>query len=83
MGWWKIDNVQNGGIDWNFNSGSNTINAVPGKHSPDHWYNGDGPADEMESCIERITKLYKKAWKRKPTKEELQAVFNFVVNSEE
>jgi len=80
MGWWKIDSVENGGIDWRWDSGSNNVSAVPGKHPVELEYGGDGPADVMSKAVDKIWEQYKKAWGRSPTRNELQACFNFVAN---
>lgn len=76
MGWWKIVNVESGGIDWNFDSGGPNINATI-DNITNELVNGDGPADIMGDAIEKVIKEYEKEWKRKPKVRELQAVFNF------
>ena len=81
MGWWKIENVESGQIDFDANGPGNLANQVPGRHSPDQLVNGDGPADIMGVAIKKIVEEYKEAWGRPPQREELQAVFNFDVNS--
>ena len=51
MGWWKINSPERGGIDRTFQSGSGLLNAIPGKHTTENFYNGDGPADAMGSAV--------------------------------
>lgn len=81
MGWWKIKDVESGQIDWcSPRESGQLINAVPGQDSKDLLYNGDGPADVMGVALVKIFGLYEEAWQRSPSKEELRACFNFVVN---
>lgn len=81
MGWWKIDSVGKGQIDMPAKQGEGEpLNAIPGVHTADDLYNGDGPADILGVCCDRIAEMYKAAWGRSPKKSELQAVLNFVVN---
>ena len=79
MGWWKIDSVERGQIDWK-HSKSGLVNAIPGQDTPVQSYNGDGPADLMDSALDKINKQYKDAWNRPARPEELKAVFNFCFN---
>ena len=79
MGWWKIRDVESGQIDLG-SARNGLLNKFPGADPSDGLYNGDGPADLMVAAIESISKEYVAAWGRKPTRQELQAVFNFVVN---
>jgi len=84
MGWWPINSVEHGGIDWsnkNWNSAS--------------LYMGDGPADMlggmldnvkshthaqriMKKAMKEIVREYVEEFSRSPHKEELIACFNFV-----
>jgi len=81
MGWWQIDSVEYGQIDWEVKRpGRTLVNALPGEDSSKAMYNGDGPADVMGSAVDEIIQLYMDAWGRPPCKDELLAVFNFCVN---
>ena len=55
MGWWKINYVERGGVDFAHVCPTNPVlaNAVPGVSSKDLRYNGDGPADVMSEEIGR------------------------------
>jgi len=64
MGWWSINNIEEGGIDW----------SEQGKS----LYNGDSPADILGDAINKVIKEYQRAWNRKPYTEEIQAAWNFV-----
>jgi len=75
MGWWKIDNIETGGIDWENWDG--TVLNVTKDNITNELVNGDGPADIMGDALEQIRKEYKNYWNREPTLNELQAVFNF------
>ena len=75
MGWWKIND--GGQMDWEHDTDSNLINAIPGKHTPENHYSGDEPADIMDQALEDIVKLYEKTWGRRPYPEELQAAWDF------
>jgi len=77
MGWWKIANVKTGQIDWN--TKDKLVNATP-ENTTTELVNGDEPANTMEDAINLIREQYKFEWNREPTKSELQAVFNFVIN---
>lgn len=79
-GWWKIDSVEKGQIDWDQPDKNGLINAIPGQDTTKKLYNGDGPADIMGNAIDSITSEYHEAWGRNPEPEELQAVFNFCFN---
>lgn len=84
MGWWKIDNIENGKIDFSHKCPTNSVlvNAIPATsaESQDDLYNGDRPADIMENAFDEIRKCYKDAWGRDVKPEELQAIFNFCFN---
>ncbi len=82
MGWWRIRNVESGGIDWDHKCPTNDqlANAIPGEEKEDELYNGDHPADLMGAALEEINEAYKEAWGRSAKKEELTAVFNFCCN---
>jgi hypothetical protein len=45
--------------------------------------NGDEPADHMSDAINKIQKAYRKTFDRPPYMEELKAVFEFCVTSED
>lgn len=81
MGWWKIDSVENGQIDWAHESPGDPklVNALPGQEKTDELYNGDGPADLMDTALDQINKRYIAAWGRPAKEDELKAVFNFCV----
>lgn len=79
MGWWKIKDIKTGQIDFEHKN-SDIANAIPGKETEDNLYNGDGPSDLMGDVLNSISKQYSEAWGRPVKKEELTAVFNFVVN---
>ena len=82
MGWWKIDSVERGQIDYSHKCPTNPqmVNAVPGRESVDAMYNGDGPADLMGSVLRKIDAQYVAAWGRSAKADELRAVFNFCLN---
>ena len=80
MGWWQTINDGSGQIDWDVKrDGSNLINAIPGRDNPKMMYNGDGPADIMSAALDDIESEYIKAWKRKPTYQELLDCFHFCI----
>jgi len=63
MGWWRIEGAS-GGINWsaqpgNSRDGATLVNYIPGKDSPENYYNGDEPADILDKVIntfiERLT----------------------------
>ena len=82
MGWWRIVDVESGGIDFTHKCPTNSefSNAIPSVDPSNELYNGDIPADIMGYALDKISKEYKRALGRTPTREELQAVFNFVLN---
>lgn len=82
MGWWKVDNIKTGQVDFDHKCPTNPqfTNAIPGQEKEDALYNGDGPADLMGATLRKISTLYENAWKRPAKKEELTAVFNFCCN---
>lgn len=82
MGWWKVKDIQSGGIDWAHTCPTNAelVNAVPSVDDAQALYNGDGPADLMGDALRAISHLYEEEWGRPATKEELIAVFNFCCN---
>jgi hypothetical protein len=82
MSWWRISDIDSGGIDFTHKCPTNPelSNAIPNIDSSDELYNGDTPADIMGDALDKISKEYKRAWDRTPKREELQAVFNFVLN---
>ena len=82
MGWWKIDSVERGQIDFSHKCPTNgeLTNAVPGHETEDACYNGDGPADLMGPVLRKINEQYLADWGRPAKKEELQAVSNFCIN---
>ena len=67
MGWWQIDQKQTDRLN------SETIKLV----------SGDGPADVMDACLERIKKQYLTEFGRKPYRQELESLFNFCAHAEE
>ena len=79
MGWWRIRDVESGGIDWDHKCPTNSqlANAIPGEEDEDALYNGDQSADLMDSVLDEINEEYKKAWGRTVKQEEVTAVFNF------
>ena len=79
MGWWRIDR-ETGGIGGQpAGEDSRLVNALPGVHSPEHYFNGDEPADVMAQALREIEAVYREAWGRPPAEEELRAVFEFVL----
>lgn len=82
MGWWKAD-LKTGQISnekpSNHKDGD-FLNAIPGRDKEKDIYNGDEPADVMGDALVKISKAYKKSWKRPAKKEELIACFNFCLN---
>jgi hypothetical protein len=60
MGWWRIEGPS-GGIEWSSRGADGAVlaNHIPGRHSPENYYNGDEPADILDKVIntmlERLT----------------------------
>jgi len=52
MGWWRIDGPS-GGINWSKtkNGSAVLLNHIPGRHSPENYYNGDEPADVLDKVV--------------------------------
>lgn len=52
MGWWQIDG-ETGGINWSSRGSNGAVlcNHIPGKDSPENYYNGDEPADILDKVI--------------------------------
>lgn len=52
MGWWRIDGPS-GHIDWasRGSDGAVLANHIPGKDSPENYYNGDEPADILDKAV--------------------------------
>jgi hypothetical protein len=52
MGWWRIDGPS-GQINWSKQDDGNAmlLNHIPGKHSPENYYNGDEPADVLDKVV--------------------------------
>lgn len=67
MGWWQIDEKQ-----------TDRLNSVP-----IGLVNGDGPADLMDACLDRVKKQYLAEFGRKPYKQELETLFNFCASDAE
>ena len=92
MAWWKIKNVKTGQIDFGWAKKRrkkgifSPCNARPVtskssiKDSEKLLYNGDQVADLLGDCIDKIRAVYLYDWKREPYREEILAVFNFVLN---
>lgn len=78
MGWWRIRDVESGGINWSFHKGGLT-NATK-DNTTTELVNGDTPADIMGDAVDKIVDEYKSYWGRSPTKSEFKAVLNFVLN---
>lgn len=57
MGWWKINNKQHGGIDFDFKN-EGLVNAIPKIDDSDIQYNGDAPADVFSELSETIIHLW-------------------------
>jgi hypothetical protein len=61
MGWWKIKDVESGQVDHNWESaGTLLTNAIPGRDSPENYYNGDDPADLLVKWLGIATRGLKK-----------------------
>lgn len=67
MGWWQIDQKQTDRLN------SEAIKLV----------NGDGPADAMDICLDRVKRQYLAEFGRKPYRQELETLFNFCASNEE
>lgn len=85
MGWWRIDNVERGQIDFERvlkekSERPYSANVRPGADDPSAMYNGDGPADVMGDALRRIAEMYKEVWGRGPKADELHACVNFCAN---
>lgn len=52
MGWWRIDGAT-GGINWSSRGSDGAVleNHMPGKDSPENYYNGDEPADILDKVV--------------------------------
>ncbi len=72
MGWWKVTDVETGGISCKLPS------CHPGGDIALHG--GDQPADIMGNAISAIDKAYQEKWGRHAQPDELRACFNFVFN---
>ncbi len=84
MGWWRIED-ESGQIAYALPSGhpgddSVPRNAIPGRDDVEEQYNGDRPADAMGRVFKEINALYKEAWGRIASPDEMRACFNFVFN---
>jgi len=64
MGWWKTNDPKTGQRDIAANNNDIMI--------------GDEAADVMGDCLDKINSIYEKEFNRKPQKDEVIAVFNFV-----
>ena len=86
MGWWKVTDVATGQISCDLPSGhpgkdtDSPVNAVPGRDSPDDYYNGDGPADALGAAMKSIDKQFLEQWGRLPFPPEMRACLNFCFN---
>jgi hypothetical protein len=67
MGWWRIEGPS-GRIEWSSRGENGAVleNHIPGKNSPENYYNGDEPADVLDKVIggmlDRLTNpAYKEA----------------------
>ena len=63
MGWWTPKTVESGQPD------TRPENAI---------LIGDEPADVMGDALDKINSIYEDKWERKPQKDEIKALFNFV-----
>jgi len=73
MGWWGISNVSSGGLP--------REDEPQLKRDDVELVTGDGPADVMDKCVDKIAHMYKDAFGRWPQKDELVAVLNFCTNT--
>ena len=70
MGWWSITAKR---------SGLPLTDLLEGRESEKSgMVSGDGPADIMGPAVDKLIALYEKEWGRKPYKQELLSVLNFV-----
>ena len=85
MGWWRIDDIEKGGIGHKLPSGRPNgamfLNAIPGRDNIDDLYGGDGPADAMDKAIKKIDAQFQQAWGRHAQPDEMRACFNFCFNA--
>lgn len=63
MGWWTPKTVESGQPD------TRPENAI---------LIGDEVADVMGDALDKINSIYEDKWERKPQKDEIKALFNFV-----
>jgi hypothetical protein len=62
MGWWRVEGPS-GHVDWSSRAENGAIlcNRVPGKDSPENYYNGDEVADILDKVVntmlDRLTTL--------------------------
>jgi len=73
MGWWQIRDIESGRVKFKPCKEDHACHV-------DRLVTGDGPADVMGGCVDKIIGMYKESYGRRPKKAELQAVFNFVTN---
>lgn len=73
MGWWKIRDVESGGIDWDHKGPGQLVNAIPGE-TPENYYNGDRPADYLGGALKDIEEFAEKN-KIKLTRKILERAF--------
>jgi hypothetical protein len=52
MGWWRIEGPS-GRIEWSSRGKNGAVleNYIPGKTSPENYYNGDEPADILDKVV--------------------------------
>jgi hypothetical protein len=67
MGWWKIKDVETGGIDLSWNRPETQYkSAIPGRDPLENYYNGDEPAALIEKWLGKTVRALEK-WQLEPT----------------
>lgn len=80
MGWWKISGPS-GHINWSAgknNDGAMLFNCIPGRDDPGQMYNGDEPADILDSALRSVEeKLYDNIYLSEAKSSFLRQTVNF------
>ena len=80
MGWWKIVNVESGGIDISLINKQGIANITKDSDPEDiEFVMGDDPADDIGSAIHEVIANYKNLWGNAPTRTQLLHCYNFAI----
>jgi len=69
MGWWCLNKLYPTGAE-----GGGLRNAFPDRDSIEDYYCGDQPLDVLHGAFNRIDKMYREHWGRRPYAVELAAI---------